>query len=177
MSTVLLNRTQHWPPVPHMHHWMRVPGSQDTKRHKHVDVSNMNILSLHSSTTTEERETDLLVLSSYSSYSCCDCWAEKRPLLPFAAAPQRSRCHPGHSWGFAGEDKSWGLAWRIWHYETVKGAVSYNDMVMASLGTQNKKKNAHHILLNALGQLFMWLCVILSGGSSICIQTQIHQCD
>lgn len=176
MSTVLLNRTPNWPPVPHMHPWMRVPGSQDTKRHKHVDVSNMNILSLHSSTTSEERETDLLVLSSYSSYSCCDCWAEKRPLRPFAAAPQRSRCHPGHSWGFAGEDKSWGLAWRICHYETVKGAVSYNDMVMASL-EKKPQKNAHHILLNALGQLFMWLSVILSGGSSICIQIQIHPCD
>lgn len=136
MSTVLLNRTQHWPPVPRMHHWMRVPGSQDTKRHKHVDVSNMNILSLHSSTASEERETDLLVLSSYSSYSCCDCWAEKRPLRPFAAVPQRSRCHPGHSWGFAGEDKSWGLAWRIWHYETVKGAVSY----ILAKDTKKKKK-------------------------------------
>lgn len=44
MSIVLLNRTPKWPVLPHMHHWMRVPGSQDTRRHKRYNVSNMNIV-------------------------------------------------------------------------------------------------------------------------------------
>lgn len=55
--------------------------------------------------TGEERETDLLVLSSYSSYSCCVDWAGKRPLRPFAAVQQRSLCHPERNWGVAGGDR------------------------------------------------------------------------
>lgn len=93
--------------VPHMHHWMRVPGHR-TQRDTNIALWAIWAYChcIRAITEEEERGTDLLVLSSYSSYSCCGGWAGKRPLLPFAALPQRAQCHPGNSWGFAEGDRN-----------------------------------------------------------------------
>lgn len=119
--------------------------SKEQNKTNHVSASNILAYCRRTGATAwEERGTDLLVLSSCSSYSCYDCWADWRPPLPSAAATQRSRCRRGRSWGFA-----------EWH----KGRRGGGGLGVGCV--RNAKAGlcveAHHVLLDALRQCLMGL--------------------